>query len=828
MHVGSRRQCHARSRTSSSKSHGSSRPQLTHTSLLLLFGCAVLHCPAGVGGAVGNIPPEFTKASNTVRRDEDAGAVTVANFFTDISIGEKVGEMLRLYPGTKQEWEFDLVIVSQKPPYPKEIFKTKPRANPARGTCSVTCGATFGDCTPPVPACTATTANLEFEALPQTSAEVVIKVILRDTGGTVAGKNEMSETFTLFIEEVNDGPPGFELYSLPAHPNIEVYEDSCNTIEHFVKSFTVGPEPFEYFAGETLDYQLFPQKGAAFGGDIFAGKLDPFCPTADCVPAPTGIGAGHTGIDVSFPDGTLSFCTAGNVVDKAQVVMSCIDHCRVGQPLRPAYLGVRDWGCWASLPFDKATRSCPHRVFSVSIIPVNDPPGRCPDASRQTITVDECTSAGTVGGCRHSLDMFPALPAAGRLAAVMTPGGGADEAGQTVAVHLEVKERNLYLSPPELDENTGKMTFTLRQFATSGDNTDTITFVYTDDGGTDNRWCSGQVGPGCQKGTDTRICTVTLKLRHVNQPPSWEAGPDPKLLEDALPTRFPGFATRLSPGADPNEATQVLSFTCAEVVPPGGKAILAGAPTIAVPSGDLSVTPAKDQNGVAEVSCDLSDGIAAVSHSFKVTVEAVNDCPTVPNGFEARCTQGESLRVPLGAVTRGPANEASQTLSYSIWIDPRLRVADMFSTPPVVDPATAELSFACQPTAAAQTTIRVTAEDDGGAVPPNCAASPPVSITLFCAKRDTPPSFDIRLPEKNVRIWMGDDSQVKRYPRHATGIDKGGLQDAWQTLGFEISIESVADGSNIAAELGLDTQAADFSWDNVPLSSVFDPASEGP
>ena len=748
--------------------------------------------------AVGpNVAPVFTMANTVVNVDEDnaAGMTSpIANFATNINVGDPA-ILLRNNPGGKQNWEFEVIIISQTPRPPIKLFTSDPAMNPSSGSCSTTCPPPPDMCLTSPVTCTATQAALEFTLAPDASGIVEIEVVLKDSGGVIPGVDEVRKRFTLNILEVNDGLPTFELN--PGNNRvIEVFEDSCNTITGWVHKFNQG-NPFEHFSGESLDYQLFPGPGYSFGRDIFRGKPDPMLCAQPCT-APAQPGAGHTGIDVSFPEGTLTFCTASNIVDTALVTMSCVDECTNGQPLRPAHFGTRDWPCWDAALWQK----CPDISFEISIIPVNDPPGICPEVTE--ITVNECAVVGNsmAGGCSHSVDLYPSMAMAGRRPKIMTPGGGPDESAQVVDQDIKVKETALYTHLPVMDSDTGILTFGLRTFGSTFDNKDKLTLVFHDTGGVENRWCSGKVGPACNPGDDKRVCEITLKIVEVNEPPLWTVGPKQTIEEDTQLTRTPGFATSISAGIDPNEKDQPLSFTCVENPDANGATFLRVPPTIDYPSGDLEYHPKEDAFGTASVTCSLSDGIDTTPHSFEIEITPVNDCPKLTSDVDKlSCVQGETCTAPVGTQYAGADNEAGQTFSYDMWIDPKFGLNTLFSSIPAMNPLDGTFTFACGSDALGQTTIRLSLKDSGESVRPHCNIDMPKDLTLLCTKQNVPPSFKITLPDNNRRTWM-QDSTPQSFDLHATEISKGGIADAWQTLSFTVVLSSLTD-SNVLQQLGI-------------------------
>ena len=117
----------------------------------------------------------------------------------------------------------------------------------------------------------------------------------------------------------------------------------------------------------------------------------------------------------------------------------------------------------------------------------------------------------------------------------------------------------------------------------------------------------------------------------VNEPPSFNLGTSPTVLEDAGSQMLVAFASSISPGSPPREATQVLTF----LVSNNNNALFSSQPTLAT-NGTLTYTPAPNQNGIATVTVTLMDdggtangGVDRTNRTFTITVTAVNDAPTL-------------------------------------------------------------------------------------------------------------------------------------------------------------------------------------------------------
>ena len=146
--------------------------------------------------------------------------------------------------------------------------------------------------------------------------------------------------------------------------------------------------------------------------------------------------------------------------------------------------------------------------------------------------------------------------------------------------------------------------------------------------------------------------SFTVTVTAVNDAPSFTAGANQTVLEDAGPQTVVAWATAISPG--PLES-DTLTFVVTDNTNPG---LFSTAPDVAA-NGTLTYTPAAGASGIASLTLRLTDngGTAngGVSQSatqvFTITVTAVNDTPTLdaipnPAGDPRGCrpADGEPVR----------------------------------------------------------------------------------------------------------------------------------------------------------------------------------------
>jgi Bacterial Ig domain len=161
-----------------------------------------------------------------------------------------------------------------------------------------------------------------------------------------------------------------------------------------------------------------------------------------------------------------------------------------------------------------------------------------------------------------------------------------------------------------------------------------------------------------QNSTVTRTFVVTVNA--VNDPPTLNAIGNVTINEDA------GQQTVSLSGISTGAANENQTLT---VTASSSNTGLIPAPTVNYTSpnatGTLRFTPVADANGSATLTVTVSDGQAQTNRSFTVTVNAVNDPPTLNTVADMTINQDSGQQtVNLSGITSGAANE-NQTLSVT-------------------------------------------------------------------------------------------------------------------------------------------------------------------
>jgi hypothetical protein len=219
-------------------------------------------------------------------------------------------------------------------------------------------------------------------------------------------------------------------------------------------------------------------------------------------------------------------------------------------------------------------------------------------------------------------------------------------------------------------------------------------------------------------------------LPQANSAPTFSAGANQTVPEDAGGQSVAAWATAISPGAA-NESSQSVTFT----VSADNTGLFAVQPAVA-PDGTLTYTPAADANGVATVTVTaLDDGGTAdggtdtsAPRTFTLTVTPVNDSP----GFGAGSNQAvledagaQFVAAWATAPSSGPANESSQSVTFTVSADN----TGLFAVQPAVAPD-GTLTYTPELLAIGTATVTVRAVDNGGTANGGSDISPPQTFTI--------------------------------------------------------------------------------------------------
>ncbi len=409
------------------------------------------------------------------------------------------------------------------------------------------------------------------------------------------------------------------------------------------------------------------------------------------------------------PTGVLTYTPAANMVGSATITVTLSDS-------------------------GGAPSISPPQTFTITVNGVNDPPSF---VGGSNINVNEDAGPQTFNNW-----------------AALISAGPSDEAGQTLTFNVSANSNpSLFSSAPSVSP-TGTLTFTP---AANANGSAIISVQLSDNGG----------------GTNTSaVHTFTISVSAVNDPPTFTAGPNQSVNEDAGPQSV-AWASSISAGPTADEAGQTLTFN---ITGNSNLALFSSQPTISS-SGVLSYTPAANASGLATITVTLSDNGGAPSISapvtFTITVNPLNDAPSFLAGPNQTVNEdGGPQSVSWAAnVSAGPPDEVGQTVTFNITNNSN---APLFSVAPSISPS-GVLTYTPAANAFGVATITYTASDSAG------ATTSPQTFTITVNPVNDAPSFNVG-PNQTIAFGSGAQSVTG----FATSISSGPSNESVQTVQFNI------------------------------------------
>lgn len=348
--------------------------------------------------------------------------------------------------------------------------------------------------------------------------------------------------------------------------------------------------------------------------------------------------------------------------------------------------------------------------------------------------------------------------------------GPADEAAQLLTFAVSANTApSLFSAGPEVS-SSGELTFTP---ASNAAGTATITLTLQDNGGT------------ALGGVDTSAGqTFVITLTGVNTAPSFTVGVNQTVAEDSGAQAVPGWATAITAGPA-DEVGQAATFSVTGNTNP---ALFSVAPAIS-PAGALTYTPAVNANGTATITLVLQDdgGIVdggidtSAPQNFTITITPVNDAPSFTVGVDQTVFENSGAHTVPGwaaALSAGPADEAGQTLSFTITGNTN---PSLFSVAPAVS-STGALTYTLAPGNAGTATISLAIHDSDGTAGGGVDASAPQSFFITVTGVNSAPSFS-----PGPDLMIDEDSGAQIYNPWATAISPGPADEASQTVTFNVT-----------------------------------------
>ena len=228
------------------------------------------------------------------------------------------------------------------------------------------------------------------------------------------------------------------------------------------------------------------------------------------------------------------------------------------------------------------------------------------------------------------------------------------------------------------------------------------------------------------------------------------------------------WATAISAGP-PDEAGQTVTFNVTGNTNP---ALFSVAPAVSS-IGTLTFTPAANAAGTATITLTLSDnggttgGGADTSapQTFTITVTGVNDAPGFTAGVNPSSAEDagpQTVNPWATAISRGPADEAAQTLTFVVTNNTN---PALFSAGPAVSSA-GVLTYTSAPNAFGSADITLVLQDNGGTANGGVNTSAPRTMTIVV----TPVNDIIALTTPTIAYSTVGNTQL-----HVQGATRPGL-----------------------------------------------------
>ncbi len=345
--------------------------------------------------------------------------------------------------------------------------------------------------------------------------------------------------------------------------------------------------------------------------------------------------------------------------------------------------------------------------------------------------------------------------------------GAANESGQVVTFDVSADDTSLFAVQPAVSAN-GNLTYTP---ADEANGSATVSVTPTDDGGTS----SGGDDTGATQ-------TFTITINPVNDAPSFTAGADESLLEDAGPQSTSSWATGISTGPA-NESGQDVTFQMVTNSNPGLFAVL---PSVSA-GGTLDYTPADDAHGVANLSVRITDDGGTTAggdntsdpQSFSITIGSVNDAPSFTGGGDVGASEDAGPQTVMGwasAISAGAADESGQALTFVVTNNDNPTLFQALGQPAV--DASGDLTFRPGSNKNGIANVTVHLEDDGGTANGGADTSSDVTFAIDVSGVDDAPVaandlFTVRLPSATAIDVRANDlggPNEQGDPTHITSV----------------------------------------------------------
>jgi gliding motility-associated-like protein len=247
---------------------------------------------------------------------------------------------------------------------------------------------------------------------------------------------------------------------------------------------------------------------------------------------------------------------------------------------------------------------------------------------------------------------------------------------------------------------------------------------------------------------------------------------------------------------DEDNSTSGLSFTIGDVETAVGALIVARSsdnPTL-IPDANIllsgtgpvrtvTVTPASNLSGTADITITVDDTQAQSQTTFTVTVNAVNDAPVFSEGADQNDTEDAGPKTVSSWATG--IGDGDPELSQALTFDVSNGNNGLFSVQPAISEAGA-LTYTPAANANGAAIVTVSLSDDGSGVAPNVNTTADQTFTITVTAVNDAPFFTIGLDQA-----IDENAGAQSVAGWATGIGDGDPEVS-QTLTFNVSNDNNA------------------------------------
>ncbi|HEX8295097.1 MAG TPA: M36 family metallopeptidase, partial [Chthoniobacteraceae bacterium] len=224
--------------------------------------------------------------------------------------------------------------------------------------------------------------------------------------------------------------------------------------------------------------------------------------------------------------------------------------------------------------------------------------------------------------------------------------GPADEAEQSLTFTVSSNAAELFAAGPTVDA-TGKLSFSP---APDANGTALVTVQLADNGGNANGGSSASAAH-----------SFRIIINAVNDAPTLAPIADIILDEDA-PMQTVNLTGITSGASNEQQTLTITASSSRQSVIPHPTVTYASPDS----SGTLTFRSLANEYGAATVTVVVNDGETTISRIFNVTVNAINDPPTLNAIADVTVLEdAQGLRVPLTGIGPGPKNEFQQSVTIT-------------------------------------------------------------------------------------------------------------------------------------------------------------------